>query len=149
MHPLYPLAIFFLSSFLILLELNVFMTPWPIRTGFGLDDRIYWHLLLESLLITANYSSIANLPISQITRTLSILVLRCTPLYANSHSDSVQSRGGHIENSSVAQQWIYANHIENTASSVVIFRARCIATEVIRLLSVYSLSRMHVYWPVT
>jgi hypothetical protein len=29
----------------------------------------------------------------------------------------MQSRDGHIENTSVAQQ--YANHIENTASSVV------------------------------
>jgi hypothetical protein len=36
-----------------------------------------------------------------------------------------------------AQQWIYANHIENNSSSVVVFTARCIATEVIRLLPAY------------
>jgi uncharacterized membrane protein required for colicin V production len=41
---------------------------------------------------------------------------------------------------SVAQQWIYAEDIENTASSIVVFTARCIATEIIRLLPAYSLS---------
>jgi hypothetical protein len=34
---------------------------------------------LQSLLITINYSAIANLPTSQTTRTRSVLVLRCTP----------------------------------------------------------------------
>jgi hypothetical protein len=28
-----------------------------------------------------------------------------------------------MENTSIAQQWIYANHIENTTSSVVVFTA--------------------------
>jgi hypothetical protein len=32
------------------------------NTGSGLDDWIYWRLLLQSLLITINYSAIANLP---------------------------------------------------------------------------------------
>jgi hypothetical protein len=41
----------------------------------------------------------------------------------------------------VAPQWIYANHIQNTASSVV-FTARCIATEIIRWLHAYSSSRI-------
>jgi hypothetical protein len=31
----------------------------------------------------------------------------------------IYSRSGLIENTSVAQQWIYTNHIENTASSIV------------------------------
>jgi hypothetical protein len=53
---------------------------WLIMTGSGLNDWIYWHLL-QPLVVTINYSAIANLPISQIIRTRSILVLvlRCTP----------------------------------------------------------------------
>jgi hypothetical protein len=35
---------------------------------------------LQSLVITVSYSAIANLPTSQITRTCSILVLRCVPI---------------------------------------------------------------------
>jgi hypothetical protein len=46
----------------------------------------------------------------------------------------IRSRGGPIENTSVAQQWIYVKNIENTSSSIVVFTGRCIATEVIRLL---------------
>jgi hypothetical protein len=42
----------------------------------------------------------------------------------------IQSRGGHIENTSVAQQWIYVNHIESTFSFIVVFTAHCIATEI-------------------
>jgi hypothetical protein len=45
---------------------------------------------------------------------------------------------------SVAQQWIYANHIENTSCdtvSILHLQHHCIATEVIRILSAYSLSR--------
>jgi hypothetical protein len=33
------------------------MGVWLVITGFGLDDRIYWRLLLQSLLITLNYNS--------------------------------------------------------------------------------------------
>jgi hypothetical protein len=57
------------------------MAPWPIITGSRLDNWLYWRLLLKALLITINYSAIANLPSSQITRTRSIfvLVLRCAP----------------------------------------------------------------------
>jgi hypothetical protein len=50
-----------------------------------------------------------------------------------------------MQNTSVAQQWIYANHRENTSSSVVVFTARCIATEIIRFLPVYSFLRECVY----
>jgi hypothetical protein len=45
----------------------------------GLDDWIYGHLLVQSLLITINYSTITNLPSSQITGTCFVLVLHCTP----------------------------------------------------------------------
>jgi hypothetical protein len=34
-----------------------------------------------------------------------------------------------MENTSVSQQWIYANHIENTASFIVDLQRRCIETE--------------------
>jgi hypothetical protein len=43
--------------------------PWLIITGSGLDYRIYWQLLLQCLIFTINYSAIANLPTTQITRT--------------------------------------------------------------------------------
>jgi hypothetical protein len=49
------------------------------------------------------------------------------------------------ENTSVAQQWIYADHIENISSSIVVFRALFMATEVFRLLPAYSLQREYVY----
>jgi hypothetical protein len=39
-----------------------------------------------------------------------------------------------MEHTFVAKKWIYAKHIEYTASSTLVFRARCIATEVIRML---------------
>jgi hypothetical protein len=35
---------------------HAFMAPWSIITGFGLDDWIYWRLLVQSLLITLNYN---------------------------------------------------------------------------------------------
>jgi hypothetical protein len=47
----------------------VSVVPWLIIAGSGLDDWIYWQLRLQSLLITINYSAIANLPTSQITKT--------------------------------------------------------------------------------
>jgi hypothetical protein len=50
-----------------------------------------------------------------------------------------------MENKSVAQQWIYVNHIENTSSFIVVFTARCIATEVSGLLPAYSLPWECVY----
>jgi hypothetical protein len=43
-----------------------------------------------------------------------------------------------MKNTSVVQQWIDSNHIENTSSSIVVFTVRCTATEVIRLLFEYS-----------
>jgi hypothetical protein len=33
------------------------MAPWLIIIGYGLDDWIYWQLLLESLVITINYKN--------------------------------------------------------------------------------------------
>jgi hypothetical protein len=47
----------------------VFLASWPIITGSGSDDGIYWRIILQSLSITINSSAIANLPTSQITRT--------------------------------------------------------------------------------
>jgi hypothetical protein len=60
---------------------NVFGVPWLIIAGMdwilGFINTLSYNLFL----ITINYSAIANLPTSQITRTYSILVLvlRCTP----------------------------------------------------------------------
>jgi hypothetical protein len=45
-----------------------YLGSWPIIAGSGFDDWIYKHLHLQSLLITINYSAIANVPTSQITR---------------------------------------------------------------------------------
>jgi hypothetical protein len=36
---------------------HVFMAPWLIITGSGFDDWIYWHFLVQSLLITINYKN--------------------------------------------------------------------------------------------
>jgi hypothetical protein len=62
---------------------RVFMAPWLLMTGSGLD------LLTPSFTINNNYSAIANLPTSQITRPRSILVLRCTPTTASLGNPSV------------------------------------------------------------
>jgi hypothetical protein len=97
--------------------------------------------LVQSLLITISYKNLHSifsrtpLPWLPRTRSILILVLRLDYLY-------VQSRGGPAENTSVAQQWIYVSHIENTASSIIVFTALCIKTEVIRLLLAYLLSRI-------
>jgi hypothetical protein len=47
------------SSFILIVSLycHVFMAPWRIITRFGLDDCIYWQLLLQSLVITINYKN--------------------------------------------------------------------------------------------
>jgi hypothetical protein len=42
--------------------------PWLIIRGSGLDDWIYWQLLLKYLSFTTNYSATANLSTSQIIR---------------------------------------------------------------------------------
>jgi hypothetical protein len=105
-----------------------FMAPWRIITGSGLDDWFYWHFPLHSRLITINL-----LPRS---RSILVLVLIFFILIWSGSVPLIHSRGGHIEYISVAQQWIYANHIENTSSSII-FTARCIAMEVIRLLQAY------------
>jgi hypothetical protein len=60
---------------------------WRVRgsvtnnNGFWIGWLDLFILLLQSLGITINYSAIANLPTSQITRTrlILVLVLRCTP----------------------------------------------------------------------
>jgi hypothetical protein len=112
---------------------QVFMSPWLIITGFVLDDWIYYHVLSQSLLITMNYNSSQSI----FSRTLLPWLSRARPF---SFTFSLW-----FENTSVAQQWIYANHKENTSSSTVLLTERCIAMEVIRLLSGYSLMRECVY----
>jgi hypothetical protein len=60
------------------------MAPWPIITGSGLDDWIYWQLLLQLLIITISYKnsqiifSRILLPWLPRTRSILILVLRLT-----------------------------------------------------------------------
>jgi hypothetical protein len=41
---------------------HVFMAPWLIITGYVFDDWIYWHILVQSLLITINYNSSLHSP---------------------------------------------------------------------------------------
>jgi hypothetical protein len=61
---------------------HMFMVAWLTMTGFGLDDRIYWHLLLQSLLIKINYNNSQSifsrplLPWLPRTRPILIPVLR-------------------------------------------------------------------------
>jgi hypothetical protein len=45
--------------------------PWRIVKGFGLDDWIYWRLLLKSLLITINYNSSKSMTAGWTTTVLS------------------------------------------------------------------------------
>jgi hypothetical protein len=63
---LYQLSFHYMTS---IIYCHVTGVPWLILTGSRLDDWIYWHLLLQSLLFTINYSATANLPTSQITIT--------------------------------------------------------------------------------
>jgi hypothetical protein len=49
-----------------------------------------------------------------------------------------------MQNASIAQQWIYAIHIENASSSIV-FTTHCIAMKVIWLLRVYLLLQECIY----
>jgi hypothetical protein len=110
------------------------MTVWLI-TGFGLDDWFYWQLLLQSLVITINYknsqSIFSQTLLSWLSRTRSILVL------CHSMTDFWFKSGLFI--------WFRDGSIENTASSIVVFTAGCIAMGVIQLLSVYSLPWECVY----
>jgi hypothetical protein len=58
------------------------MAPWLIIMGSGLDDWIYWQLLLKSLLIIIDYNnsqSIFSRTLLWLARTRSILVLRLLP----------------------------------------------------------------------
>jgi hypothetical protein len=50
------------------LQCHLSGVPWLVITGSGLNYWNYWHLL-QSLLITINFSATANLPTLQITRT--------------------------------------------------------------------------------
>jgi hypothetical protein len=60
------------------------MAPWLIISGFGLDDWIYWHILLHSLVNTVSYNNSQSVfsrtlvPWLPRTRSILILVLRLT-----------------------------------------------------------------------
>jgi hypothetical protein len=70
--------------------------PWIIITGSGLDDWIYWQLLLQSFVITINYNNSQSifsrtlLPWMSRTRPILVLILRltdwlrCTLFYSES-----------------------------------------------------------------
>jgi hypothetical protein len=64
---------------------HVFIAPWLIITGSGLDDWIYWQLILQSLLIIIKYKNSESifsrtlLPWLTRTRPILVLVLRLTP----------------------------------------------------------------------
>jgi hypothetical protein len=68
------------------------MSPWLIITGFGLDDWIYEHLLVQSLIIIINYNNSQSIfsrtLLPWLPRTLSIpvLVLRLTSVKVKSQS---------------------------------------------------------------
>jgi hypothetical protein len=109
-------------------------------------------LLTTSFTITINYKNSQSI----FSRTLLPWLPRTRPILVLSHSlflvlilfgsvPLIESWCGSIENTYVAQQWIYANHVENISTSIVIFTAPYIATEVIRLLTVYSLLLECVY----
>jgi hypothetical protein len=107
---------------------------------------IWWLVLLtpslQSLLITINLQPNSSSSTAEDT------------LHSRSHNMTgfcfmtallIQSQGGSIENTSIAQQWIYMNHTENTASSIVVYTVHCTAMGVIWLLPAYSLLRECVY----
>jgi hypothetical protein len=64
---------------------HVLMAPWRIIKGSGLDDCIYWQLLLQSLVITISYKNSQSifsrtlLPWLPKTRSILVLALRLPP----------------------------------------------------------------------
>jgi hypothetical protein len=72
----------------------------------------------------------------------SIFIVRLT---SDLRMDYLYSLETDPQKTSVSQQWIYANHIENTSSSIVVLTVCCIATEAIRVLPAYSLLGECVY----
>jgi hypothetical protein len=106
------------------------------KNGFWTDDWIYWHLLYnvsesQSITTTHNQSS------------AEYFFLDCRGLapfsfFLSLPLDSVlyhlcSLEADPIENTSVAQQWIYVNHIGNTSSVVknTCLLARYLATDVL------------------
>jgi hypothetical protein len=77
----------------------MFMTAWPIITGSGLDDWIYWHLLVQSRLIIISYNNSQSFFIRTLlrwlprTRSILVLVLRLTEFWsATTDCNSSQSQ---------------------------------------------------------
>jgi hypothetical protein len=121
---------------------HVFIAPWIIIImGFGLDVWIYWQLILQSLVFTINYkNTIFSRPFFLDCRGLAPFSFSFYDwLLIYDRTTYTVSRRIHIRSTRCPA--MYANHIENTASSVAVFTARCIAREVIRSLLAYSLPR--------
>jgi hypothetical protein len=110
------------------------MAPWLIITGF--DWMIRFINTFHNLAYSQSITSRTPLPWLPRTRSILVLVLQLDYLY---------SLEAEPQKTSVAQQWTYANHTENTSSSIVVPTARCVATEVILLLPAYSLSGECIY----
>jgi hypothetical protein len=70
---------------------QVFMVPRSIITGFGLDDWIYWRLLVQSLLNTMDYITV----LSWLLRTRSILILDYDSLLICDCTNYIASRRIH------------------------------------------------------
>jgi hypothetical protein len=119
------------------------MASWRIETDSGLDDWIYWYRLVKSHLITIDYNSthsvFSRTVFPWLSRTRSILILFYDWLLICYWTTYIVSRQT-IENTPIVPQRIYGNYIESTSSSVVVFTARCVRTEIIRLLLPYSMS---------
>jgi hypothetical protein len=100
-----------------------------------------------ALLIKINYNnsqaifSRTLLPWLPRTRSILVLVLRMT---SDLRLDYLYCLKADPQKTQQLPSNIYAKHTENT-STIIVFTARCMATEVIRLLHVYSLSRECVY----
>jgi hypothetical protein len=114
-HPNTRQTCYGLAVLLLLVYCHVFMAPWVIITGSGLDDWIYWQLLCA---VSPNHNQLQKLTI--FSRTLLPWLPR-TRSFSFYNSDLIYdwttyivSRRNH-RHTSVAQQWIYVNHIGNTA----------------------------------
>jgi hypothetical protein len=108
------------------------MAPWLIITGSGLDDWIYWHLLVQSLVMTMNYNNshsiFSRTLLSWLPRLAPILVLvlvlrltyeSLTNLsWLTLHSWTLSSTTGLIQRSHVSSLYNFGkDRIEITTSN--------------------------------
>jgi hypothetical protein len=102
------------------------MTPWQVITGFWLDDWIYWHLLVQSIIINPQPNSstlTAEDSLHSRSPSTTDVVRFCTTYKVSrrTHRKHICFPGN-------------VTHIKNISSAIVIFTMRCITTEVIRSL---------------